>query len=113
MTLLEAAFGALGAGIFAAIAYLNWRLLQHFRDHEKVSMAMFFLKSEALHSFQLLLVTGLVFSIGMITAATALIIQNPVLDNASKAGSVIVWLGFLYFFHVLEKVTRRKVAEEN
>lgn len=112
MTLLETAFGLLGLAIFAVITYLNWKLLQHIHDHEDVSLAMFFLKPGVLHAFQVLLVTGLVFSIGMIMAATALVIESPLLDSASKLGSVIVWLGFLYLFRVLERATR-KVAEEN
>lgn len=103
--LLETVFGLAGMMLFAAMIKLKLDILEHFEDHEKVSMAKFFLDDRALGAFKVLVFAAMVFSVGMVSASTALVIDNAILGTFSKIGSVILFLGYIYFLKTIRDVT--------
>jgi len=108
MLLAETVFGLLGIALFAAMIYYTVSTLENIWRHEELSLTKFFIKPGAINSLKVLVISALIFSLGMVLAAVAMLMDIPLLSDVSKFSSIILFSGTVYFFYNLSKITESK-----
>lgn len=111
MYLAETLFGAAGILLFAVMAFYTLEILRNIWKHEKFSMSQFFLSEKGVSAFKVLVVSAMIFSVGMIGAAVALVVDIALLEDVSKIGSVILFMGYVYFLRTVSHLTAKKSQE--
>lgn len=83
----------------------NLKILQNFSDQEEVSMTMFFLRKETVHSMRALVYGSLVFAGTVTASALGSILDIGWLDLAAKIGAGIFMMTYLLFYAVVSRIT--------
>lgn len=108
---VETVFGFGGAVLFLIMIYYMRKALNHFQDHEDVSMVKFFIDERGEKAFQLLAVTAFVYAIAMVVTGLEFIIESFVLLVSSRGLILGVAVMLTYFIREVYLVTKKNPDE--
>jgi hypothetical protein len=108
----EMALGAAGIGLFSTMLYYNLAIMNNFKEHEDLSLAMFFLDEKGPVMFQLVVSATVIYSLGMLYASLAIPYDARLLNLYSKATSIILFLVFTIFMRHVAYITSKREPEE-
>lgn len=108
MLLAETVFGLLGMALFTAMIIYTLAILRNIWSDEQLSLTKLFIKPEGEKSFKVLVTSALIFSIGMVISAVAMLLEIPALTDLSKVSSLVLFSGSVYFFYHVAQITGRE-----
>lgn len=100
-------FGIVGAAIFTAASYYNYRILQNFENDSNVASSMFFLKDSSSTTFQVvsILVLTVLIGEGLILIANYLPNTANIITSLGKFSLIISMFAALYFVRTISIIT--------
>lgn len=102
---IDVLLGLTGIITFSAILLNNLRVLRNFTHNQDVSMTMFFLRRESVHSIRALVYGALVFAGTVIVSAFASLYETVWVDLAAKIGAAVFMMTYLLFYEVVARIT--------
>ena len=111
MLLAETVFGVAGLILFGVMTAYTVKILHNIWAHEEFSMTRFLIAENSQKAFKILVVSAMFFSVSMIAAALALLMEISFLEDISKLGSVVLFSGYVYFLHEVSGITTKDQEE--
>lgn len=105
MNVLSGVFGLVAAGMTAGIVYFQWQILQHFRQHEDISMTQFFEDMRAPTAFNIMGVTTFIYAMTLLVSVAGMVFGTVALETMAQAGTLVVLGGFTYVFRLISSIT--------
>jgi hypothetical protein len=93
---------------FTTISVLNYRIWKRIQKEPELTLEYIFLKDSIRKAMEAFIASILIFLATSIITVIATLNQMILLSQAFRAGSIILFLGYLTYFYTLERNTRRK-----
>lgn len=91
----------IGTLTFGMTTYFNYRVYRRLEEDRDTTIEMFFLRSEIKNSLKKLLVAILLFGISATVSIIGLRMENIVLAQGIRIGSVALFVAYMMFFLTL------------
>ncbi len=99
--------GIVGGLVFMGIVYYIHVIRSHLATHPDVAFVMFFLEGNAVTAFKRLAVTLVLMTGAVMITGYGTVTGSATIQSAARIGTVLAFLGFLYFYRTIAQVTEK------
>ena len=99
-----------GIILFSLITYLNYKLVKKFEENEELTMTKIYLDDRGAKAFKIFAIGISIYGLSMFVGGSTVTLSDYIYHYASKIGSGIMFVTWLYFMYTLVEISEAKTS---